>query len=250
MPKIPNEKLIETLFNYSALRFLEAEKVTLYAPSTREEFTCGYDSKLIGANGFDELYVQFKTPSLLNNDGRSMKARTHQHARLLRYPPRTAYYVAHTFESIPEIQEVQRTATGPADFLRRYCAVEASQFEESVTTVRYYVFHPEQCGDICYKLGSDLGRKPTRPIDEREWINGEELLSRFARGEIGARVVLVSSGDANGQAARQAKEQAVMGERRGEVWVMSPGEADAMASGDDEEGRWGESFRKGFVKEQ
>src|SRR5262245_37728970 len=97
MMKAPNEKLIETLFKSNALSFLKAAKVTIYAPSTREEYACGYDSKLMGARGFDELYIQFKTPYLLENEGRSVATTTHQHARLLNYPLRTAYYVTHTF---------------------------------------------------------------------------------------------------------------------------------------------------------
>ena len=73
----------------------------------------GYDPRLMGASGFDELYIQFKTPYLLENDGRSVPTTPHQHARLLHYPPKTAYYVTHTFHEVHQIQELQRTRTTP-----------------------------------------------------------------------------------------------------------------------------------------
>ena len=161
MPKAPNEKLIEMLFNYNALRFLEGEKVTMYAPSTREEFACGYDSKLMGANGFEELYIQFKTPNLLENYGRSVPTTPHQHARLLHYPPKTAYYVTHTFHEIHQVQELQRTITSPEEFLRRYFAIEANHFEQDVTRIRYYVYDDEHPEEITYKLRLDPGRRPS-----------------------------------------------------------------------------------------
>src|SRR5438105_2126304 len=140
MPKAPNEKLIETLFNYNALRFLEAERVTLYAPSTREEFASGYDAKFMGASGFDELYIQFKTPDLLVNQGRSVPTTPHQHARLLHYPAQTAYYVTHTFHEVRQLQDMQWAGIGPPEFLRRFLAIEASHLDKDVSRLRYYVF--------------------------------------------------------------------------------------------------------------
>lgn len=246
MRKAPNEKLIETLFNYNALRFLEREGVTLYTPSTREEFASGYDAKLMGVSGFDELYVQFKTPYLLENDGRSVPTTPHQHARLLHYPPNAAYYVTHTFEGIDQIQELQRTRTSPVEFLHRYFAIEANHFEEDVTRLRYYVYNPEHPEEIRYKRRVDPGRNPARPVDDNDWLNGEELLSRFARGEIGARVQLVVLDDVDGFSATEANQSTLTAKRRSELWVMSPDQALKIGPGDDEEGRWGEFFRRNF----
>src|SRR5262249_20423542 len=122
--KAPNEKLIETLFTHYALRFLDGSGALVYTPSNREEYLEGYDAKLMGASGFDELYLQFKTPSLLQDDGYSFGTTTHQHSRLKGYPHDTAYYVTHIFQTISQIQDAQRKATKPADFLQWYVAIE------------------------------------------------------------------------------------------------------------------------------
>lgn len=114
-----NEKLIETLFNHYALQFIKAGGVTIYTPTTRQEYIDGYDAKLVGAAGFDELRVQFKAPALLDDRGYSFGLTRHQHWRLRKYKPNSAFYVAHTFAGLPEIQEAQLTMKRPTEFLRR-----------------------------------------------------------------------------------------------------------------------------------
>jgi hypothetical protein len=41
----PNEKLIETLFTYYTLRFLDGSGATVYTPSAREEYHNDYDAR-------------------------------------------------------------------------------------------------------------------------------------------------------------------------------------------------------------
>jgi hypothetical protein len=166
MVKAPNEKLIETLFTHYALRVLGDTGVTVYTPSTREEYTNGYDAALMGASAFDELYIQFKTPDLLKRGGYSFGTRPHQHARLQHYPRHTAFYVTHTFEVLDQIQQAQRdAATDPDALLRRYLAIEIKHLNPDVSRFRYQAEAPEYSPqDVTYKRRSDHGRTPRNPV--------------------------------------------------------------------------------------
>jgi hypothetical protein len=198
--KASNEKLIETLFIYHALRFLADDTVTVYTPSTREEAVEGYDAKLMGASEFDQLYLQFKTPNLLvredaGRNGYSFATTPHQHRRLKRYPVWSAFYVTHTFRSVEDVQSAQMAAKPPDTFLRRYFGIEIEQLHLDISTFRYYAPTPGFLpNEIKYKLSSETTtRTPTHPLRQGHcWLDGEEILERFKNRKIGARVRLVS----------------------------------------------------------
>jgi hypothetical protein len=238
--KAPNEKLIETLFTYHALRYLEGCGASVYTPSTREEYELGYDAKLMGAGGFDELYLQFKAPSLLKGDGYSFRTYEHQHDRLQDYPSDTAYYLTHLFRGVEQVQRAQREATNPLDFLRWYVAIEVHRLER--VQLFWYAGDTEsrRAYGVLYKLRDDRPREhPKRPLDSGGWMTGAELLLRFEQNAIGARMIL-----AGGDDEAQTPAALVQGEKvLDRVCLMSPERARQMIRGD--EGRdMGTALRK------
>ena len=103
---------------------------------------------------------------------------------------------------------------------------------------------PQQCKGYT-KSFVNHPRCTARQVEDNEWMNGEELLLRFARSEIASRVQLVEGGNGFGfSETEEAKGATLTKDRRSEVWVMSPDRAMRIASADDEEGRWGEVFRR------
>ncbi len=236
--KAPNEKLIETLFTIYALRYLDpCGGGRIYTPSTREEYMCGYDSLLMGASEFDELYLQFKTPNLLRINDYGFRTTPHQHERLQDYPFDTAYYVSHLFRDIGQIQKAERSAADPLDFLRWYVAIEIKRLASDLRRFRYTGdMSLREAYDMFYNLETAPKRtQPKTQLSPGSWLSGDDLLRRFARGVAGARVIL--AGDATkdiGQAALR------VGDR---VCIMSPEQANRMVR-DDEGADWGTALRK------
>jgi hypothetical protein len=242
--KAPNEKLIETLFTHYALRVLGDTGVTIYTPSTREEYKKGYDAALMGASAFDELFMQFKTPALLECGGYSFGTRPRQHRRLQLYPPNTAYYVTHTFESLVQIQEAQRhAAEDPDAFLRHYLAIEIERLEPDVTRFRYYAPAPDyepEC--VSYKLKPERKRTPGNRVACGGWLTGDELLRRFLARALGARVFLLGGKDETNEDTERVLPAGV----DMPPLSMSPDKADRMA-GKETGTDWGTALRKNFV---
>lgn len=136
----PSEKSTEILFNHYLLQMFQPGEISLLAPSTVEEYINGYDTKIISANSFKEMYLQFKSPSYhsdITNKSTIKTSQGHQHRLLKSYPPRTTYYVFHTFKTIADLLDAQKNCNKPEDFLRNYIAVEVSQLPKDMTFMHY-----------------------------------------------------------------------------------------------------------------
>ncbi|MGC4042250.1 MAG: hypothetical protein QM758_00410 [Armatimonas sp.] len=136
MEKVPPEKTIETLFLRYLLQCFPLGKASLYAPSTREEFLNGYDAQVLGPSAFWEVFLQFKRPTL-TQAGFTIQLTKHQHQRLRKYPPKTAYYIAATFLTVEELMHAQRTITNPHDFLSRFIAIDLACLEDDSCFIKY-----------------------------------------------------------------------------------------------------------------
>lgn len=187
--KAPNEKLTELLFTRYMLQSFRLNEVSLYAPSSREEFYKGYDAKFIGKKGCRELYLQFKTPNLTRS-GFTIRLQRHQHNRLRRYPHGSAYYVSHVFRGISEVQDAQLKVSQSSDFLRQYIAINASSLPCNTNFVQY-TSEPisEYPGEPKYKTEQDgnIRKAPTDLIGS-EWLRGDLLLQKFKDRKIGRQI--------------------------------------------------------------
>jgi hypothetical protein len=236
--KAPNEKLIETLFTYHALRYLEGSGATVYTPSSREEYRDGYDAVLMGATGFDELYLQFKTPALLEGDGYSFATYEHQHQRLQEYPHDTAFYLTHLFRGVDQVLRAQQEAVDPLDFLHWYVAIEIGRLA-NVQRFRYFGdLKARWAHEVLFKVRTDKKwEHPKTALHARGWMTGAELVQRFQRDEVGAHVYL-AGGD--------VEEQTPVAYRRrvsDRDCPMSPEQAERWVRGD-EKRDWGTALRK------
>jgi hypothetical protein len=239
MDKAPNEKLIDTLFIYYALRHLEASGGSVYTPSSRQEYEDGYDAKLMGVRGFDELYLQFKTPHLLQWNGYSFGTYKHQHDRLRAYPINTAYYLTHIFRNVEQVLQAQRGAKVPLDFLEWYIAINIGVLGD-VKRFRYYgktVFCREL--ELSCRLTTDFGVRPKWPLDKSAWMTGAELLMRFELNEVGTRMILESGEDPEKLDGARLTDQV----KRDRMYQMSRERARQMVS-EDEKTDLGFALRK------
>jgi hypothetical protein len=239
--KAPNEKLIEILFTHYALRYLDGCGIRVYTPSSREEYVKGYDAKLMGACGFSELFIQFKTPNVLHGLGYSFPTRAAQHQRLRYYPKHTAFYVSHTFWDVQEIQKAQQLAT-PAEFLRRYVAIEVRCLEDDVRRFRYYAQKPPyKPAWVRYKRGVDGTIKyPQHSVDPAHWMLGDELLNRFRSGSVGAWVLPFGVDD-----EYQTEDAGWPDHESQREWLVTKRLIEQM-SGRDKGIDWGTALRKDF----
>ena len=238
--KPPNEKLIETLFTHHALRYLDGSGATVYTPSSREEYRNGYDAALMGAAGFDELYLQFKTPGLRDRGGFSFATYEHQHQRLQEYPLDTAYYVTHLFRGVDEVLKAQREAAAPLEFLHWYVAIEVGRLP-NVQRFRYYGdLVSRHAHEVLFKVRTDKKREhPKTPLRPQGWMTGAELLERFKRDEIGAHVSL------GGRGITKTAQALVFPDVSDRHCEMSPERAQQWVHRD-EKRDWGTALRKNF----
>jgi hypothetical protein len=195
----------------------------------------------MGACGFDELFLQFKTPVLLLGDARSFATTNHQHRRLKCYPQDTAYYVTHLFRDVPQIQHAQRTAANPEDFLRWYLAIEISRLELDVRRFRCYA-SGSAVDTLLYKRDVDGPRRtPIHRVNcGRDWMPGDELLRQFRQGTIGARVCLITQDQPEAIASRFLED------RDTPLFDINPASAEQMA-GNEVGTDWGIALRKNCI---
>lgn len=192
MSNPPNEKVCEELFLAYTLQYARSGKLTLYAPSQREEIFTGYDAALFTGN-CRELILQFKR-AYTNSEGlyfdivdQSVKKKdpfkaTQQRNLLQRYPPNSAFYVTGSFVDVKELFKAQSDQLTVTGFLDRYMAVPAHVLEEGerVHFKKFGAYH-----DSRY-VKSDKTEHPLKPY---QWLTGSELLKRFlhpTRYEAGA----------------------------------------------------------------
>lgn len=188
------EKTEEMLFTRYFLQACGLGNVTLYAPSSVEERVLGYDAKLFGAQSFREISVQFKAPIYKKREGLfRIDITPHQHKILKHdYPPRSAFYVTHTFRSLEELHEVERTMKNVLDFLLHFITIEISGLSDDLRFFTYkkptlYSVPP----DIKYGESKDKGKhEGATLLAEDQWFWGSRLLRDFRKDRIGAKVQL------------------------------------------------------------
>lgn len=235
MSKKPiSEKTSEILFNRYLLQAFRLGEMSLYAPSSVEEFKNGYDLKLIGLSSFRELYLQFKAPSYSESRRRfTISVTNHQHRMLKQYPDRTAYYVAHTFTSIKDFIDAQRKLQISMNFLRYFVAIEISSLPDEIAFFQYSQpsSHRESLC-IRYKKASDGNSRIARnKIVGSACLRGNQLAEKFKNDCIGTLVQL--SNDSDYQEVRHSlfdptENRKVPGTF---MWQMTPLKAQVMADG-------------------
>lgn len=190
--KAPNEKLTELLFARYMLQSFRLNEVSLYAPSSREEFYRGYDAKFIGNKSCKEIYLQFKTPNVTSK-GFTIRITPHQHNRLRLYPYQSAYYVSHTFKDISEIQNCQSRISSSRDFLKRYIAINAYILPCDTNFLQYERYpnkNSEFPREPKYKTKRDGNiRKAGNTIERSEWLRGDSISQKFKDDQIGNQVI-------------------------------------------------------------
>lgn len=193
-----SEKAAEILFNRHMLQWLGLGKAQLFAPTTPEEFRSGYDAKIVGTDSLRELYLQFKAPNYSERDNRfTFELTPHQHARLLRYPAGSAFYVAGHFASLQQLNVVQSSVGTTEEFLRYYVCVDVSGVPASARSVTFAVppshRHSVEPG---YK-DSRHGKSPKdyAALEPRFWERGNSLVSRLKQGQVGRVLTLDYGGE-------------------------------------------------------
>jgi hypothetical protein len=142
------EKTQEMVFARYFLQSCGMRKVWLYAPSTVEEAIEGYDSKMIGANSFWELRLQFKAPTYKMRERLfRIEIDTEQHKTLQQHcKPDSAYYVTHLFRSLAELREAEQQVRNSAELLLNFVAIEISHLPSTTvgsrTILRYCIMVP------------------------------------------------------------------------------------------------------------
>lgn len=175
----PDEKSIEVVFAAYAARLAKSIGKTLitYAPSQTLEKDLAYDGKFIGS-GCRELYVQFKKSSV-HRYGMAFRPSDKEQLEALqkKYPPRSAFYVAASFEDDTDLFASQHSLA-EAGFLDRYLAVDATILDKSSNSVRFnqdLLNHKRNIHDF---PNHGTGHKKTT-IHRPNWLTGCELLCSF-----------------------------------------------------------------------
>lgn len=235
MSKKPiSEKTSEILFNHYFLRAFRLGEISVYAPSSVEEFKNGYDSKLIGLSSFRELYLQYKAPIYSENKRHfTIKVTKHQHRMLKQYPDHTAYYVAHTFTSLKDILDAQKKLRISINFLKYFVAIEISSLPEEITFFQYSQpsSHRESLR-IRYKKTSDGNcRIASNKIVGSACLRGNQLAEKFKNHCIGTLVQLPK--DFDYQDVRHSVFDLTENHKVHDnfMWQMTPLKAQVMADG-------------------
>ena len=177
-----SEKGFEILFNRFALNKFNLGELVLYAPTSYEEFTNGYDTKITGLETFREIILQFKSAAI-NKKGDLFTAQItkHQHEILNKYDSDTAYYILPTFESIKELNKIQASLKSSNDFLKYCICIDASKLPEQVDFIQYR--KPDSHKEsplIKYKIPEDgKVKKAKHNIKGNAWCRGSTLLDKF-----------------------------------------------------------------------
>jgi hypothetical protein len=186
-----SEKTSAMLFNRFMMQAFLLGEVTLFAPSTVDEYVEGYDTLLKSSAVNREICLQVKAPTYSHHWGLfKIDVQEHQHELLQEYPPNTAYYVTHTFRSASEIQEAQRNVAQAADFLLHFVCIEISRLPRNLNFFHYeppetHSYSPPVKG----KLRSEKVRKARRDITGEGWCRGKQLRDRLRSSpDIGAPV--------------------------------------------------------------
>lgn len=191
MTTLVSEKAAEILFNRFMLQWFGLGGAQLFAPTSPQEFACGYDGKVVGFGAMRELYLQFKAPTLSQRDRRfTARLTPHQHERLKRYPPGSAYYVAGMFSSMEHFNRAQAEVKTAEDFLRHFVCVDATALPHDARSVTFGIpeshRHSPEPGFKAFEHGP--GPTDFAPLAGSQWERGNTLVAKLKQGQVG-RVV-------------------------------------------------------------
>jgi hypothetical protein len=189
------------LFNRYFLQSFRLGEITLYAPTSREEYKQGYDGRFTGTSSFREVYLQFKRPQWHSGGTFSIKTTPHQHANLLKRPAGSAFYVAHTFLNMSELGEAQQGAGCAKDFLRYFVLIDVTALRPDTERI-YYGRNAHNCYPSAVSHGwtkRQLSRKSGRRVPSTHWYRGTVFRDRFASHEVGVDVLLPTIRGCNSQ---------------------------------------------------
>lgn len=241
-----SEKNFELLFSHYWLRSFGMRELTLYAPSSRAEYLKGYDAMFYGTPQCRELYIQFKKPQYLKrDDSLEISITPHQHKRLLSHPRSSAYYVAHTFQSIGEINEVQSNIKSSKEFLRWFIAISAHAIPEGMERVSY---NRSPISGMPTGPSYRTEKATTRLLKSKtEWFTGLLFADYFSDGSIGCDVALIAPPEAqrpeNQEIAQDASHLRGVSNPQGGIWKPTFDYLEAHAQ-PDEEGSYGCCIRR------
>jgi hypothetical protein len=182
------EKAAEILFNRFMLQWFGLGGAQLFAPTTTQEFTCGYDGKVVGFDAMRELYLQFKAPSLSQRDRRfTVRLTPHQHERLKQYPPGSAYYVAVMFSSMEHFNRAQAKVKTAEDFLRHFVCVDATALPLDARGITFGIPESHRHSPEPGFNASAHGPGPTdfAPLVGSQWERGNTLVAKLKQGHVG-----------------------------------------------------------------
>lgn len=228
------------LFNRYFLQSFGLGQITLYAPSSREEYEKGYDAKLTNSQSFNEIYLQFKRPRLKGNQF-LLSTSIHQHKNLQKRPPNSCYYVGHTFRDLQEFERAQRDARTWRDFLKYFVLIEISCLDPNLTTIAY------QRNEKSLLPRTVLSEGKTR-ISSKRYFTGTVFRDAFSRQEVGAYISLTAEGELSkharttqiGSAKAEDFSLAGLSKAPRQIWYRNPAMMKAISAvGSQAEGKRG-----------
>lgn len=193
-----SEKAAELLFCRYLFQAIGLRKAQLFAPSSWEERTSGYDQNIVGLAKFREVNLQFKSPEFVEKWSRfSIRLESRQHETLLAlYPENTAFYIAHTFTSLRHAndEQVSKNLKEAKDFLKHFICVDASVLPANSRSVHYLREQGDKKPrDLSYKVqGDGSGRTDGREFPKGTWFRADALLDGLAEGTIGTEYDLLT----------------------------------------------------------
>jgi hypothetical protein len=105
-----SEKVLEILFIRCILYDFGLGRVSVFAPTSREEKIAGYDARIVGLSAFQEIYLQFKSPFYADRVNRfTVHTTEHQHKVLKNLKSNYAYYIVSAYPSL--VQEIAKLFT-------------------------------------------------------------------------------------------------------------------------------------------
>ena len=189
---VPNEKMTEMLFNRYFLQSFQLGHLTLYAPSSREEYEKGYDARLTSSQSFHEIFLQFKRPRVdVKANQFVLSLTSHQHRNLQKRPSNSSYYVGHTFRDLQEFERAQHEVRAAKDFLKYFVVIEIACLAPDLATLVYERNEESRLPRTVSTI--DQSRK-TR-LSSKHYFTGTAFWDAFRRQEVGVHVSLTTEGE-------------------------------------------------------
>jgi hypothetical protein len=185
----PNEKTMEMLFTIAFTSAWRMSGLSLRSPTTVEEFVKGYDAVFRWLEGGRDIYLQFKRPWFPKTKQHyRVEFTPHQHGVLARYPCNSSFYVVPLIESPLHLEEIQKAVDDPTAFLRWFAVVSAHSLSLSPSAMTLAGLSNLEVRELPFREPRRGPNNETGKRIPRGYMWGNELLSRFETGSVGARL--------------------------------------------------------------